>query len=93
MLSQKLEVANKTVSLDLSQKVELLLLSSTLNLDWRIYLVERRYICISRTQYTSYSFDTATLVVSFSGSKILCSIRMVLETTINSYAFEFAVST
>ena len=33
MLLQILEVANRTVLLDLSQKVELLLLPSTLNLD------------------------------------------------------------
>ena len=45
------------------------------------------------TQYTGHSFDTEILVVSFSGSKISCSIRMILETTMNSGIFEFAVST
>jgi len=44
-------------------------------------------------QYTSYSFDKTTLVVSFSGSKILCSIKAVPEATINSGAFEFVVLT
>jgi len=44
-------------------------------------------------QYTGHNFDIATLLVSFSGSKILYSIRIVLEATINSGAFEFAVST
>ena len=46
ILFQRLGVANKTILLELSQKVELFLLSSTLNSDWRIYLVERRYIYI-----------------------------------------------
>jgi len=40
-----------------------------------------------------YNFDIATLVVPFSGFKISCSIRTVLEITINSGAFEFVVST
>jgi len=44
-------------------------------------------------QYTDHSFDIITLVVSFSGSKISCLIRKVLEVTINSSAFEFVVST
>jgi len=44
-------------------------------------------------QYTGYSFDIVTLVVSFSESKISCSIRTVPEATINSSAFEFVVST
>ena len=44
-------------------------------------------------QYTGYSFDIATLVVSFSELKILCSIRTVSEAAINSDAFEFTVST
>jgi len=44
-------------------------------------------------QYTDHSFDIITLVVPFSGSKISCLIRKVLETTINSSAFEFVVST
>ena len=48
---------------------------------------------MSETQYTSYSFDTATLVNSFSGLKILCSIRTVPEVTINSNAFEFIILT
>ena len=45
------------------------------------------------TQYTSHSSDTTTLVVSFSELNILYLIRIVLEATINSDAFEFAVST
>jgi len=45
------------------------------------------------TQYTGHSFNTATLVVSFSGSKISCLIRIVPEATINNGTFEFAVST
>jgi len=90
MLSQKLGVANETVSLDLSWKVVSLLSPSTFK---RIYLVERRYIGILGTQYTGHSFDTATLVISFSGSKISCLIRIVPEETINSSAFEFVVST
>ena len=90
MLSQRLGVADETVSLDLSWKVKPLLSPSTLK---RIYLVERRCICILGTQYTGYSFDTATLVISFSGSKISYSIRIVPEETINSSAFEFVVST
>ena len=47
---------------------------------------------MQKTQYTSYIFDIKTLVVSFSGSKILCLIRIVLETIINN-TFKFAVST
>ena len=86
-------VANRTSSPDLSQKVELLLSSSTLNPDWRICLVERRCIYILEIQYTGYSFDTATLIVPFSGSNISCSIRIVPEATINSNAFKFAIST
>ena len=42
---------------------------------------------ISETQYTGHSFDKATLVVSFVELKISCSIRTVLEATINSGAF------
>ena len=93
MLLQRLGVANRTASPDLSQKVEPLLLSFTLNPDWRNYLVERKYICILDTQYTGYSFNTVTLVVPFSGSKISYSIRTVSKATINSSAFEFVVST
>ena len=93
ILSQRLGIADRTASLDLSQKVELLLLPSTLNLDWRICLVKKNHICILGIQYTSYSFDITTLIVPFSKSKILCSIKTVLEVTINSSAFEFAVST
>jgi len=48
-LPQGLGVANKTVLPDLSQKVKLLLLPSTLNPDWRICLVERRHIHILET--------------------------------------------
>jgi len=88
MLPQRLGVADRIVLTDLSQKVESLLLPSTLNPDWRICLVERRCICIPEIQCTGHSFDTPTLVVSFSGSKISCSIRTVLEVT-----FEFVVST
>ena len=42
---------------------------------------------------TQYNFNTAILVISFLGSKILCSIRIVPEVTIKSDAFEFAAST
>ena len=66
---------------------------STLNLDWKICLVERRHICIPRTQYTGHSFNTATLVVSLSEPKVSYLIRIVPEATINSDAFEFVVST
>jgi len=37
-------------------------------------------------QCTGYSFDIATLVVSFSELKILCSTRIVSEASINSGA-------
>jgi len=90
ILPQILGVADRTLLL---QKVELLLLPFTLNPDWRICLVERKYICMLETQYTGHSFNIATWVVSFSGLKISCSIRTVLEATINNSAFEFAVST
>jgi len=46
---------------------------------------------LTETQYTSYSFDTTTLVVLFLRSEILYSIRIVLKATINSITFEFAV--
>ena len=36
------------------------------------------------TQYTGHSFDIVTLIVPTSRSKILCSIRIVLETTVNN---------
>jgi len=68
-------------------------LPSTLNPEWKICLIERRHIYMPETQYTSHSSNTATLVVPFSGSKILCLIRTVPELTIKSSAFEFAVST
>jgi len=45
------------------------------------------------TQYTGHSFDTATFMVSFLELKISCSIRTVLEVTVNNNAFEFVVST
>ena len=44
-------------------------------------------------QYTGYSFDITTLVVSFSRSKISYSIRIILEMTINSGIFESTIST
>ena len=90
MLSQKLGVTNETASPDLSWKVVSLLSPSTFK---RIYLVERWCIGILGTQYTGHSFDTVTLVISFSESKISCSIRIVPEETININAFEFVVST
>ena len=93
MFPQRLEVANRTASQDLSQKVEPLLSPSTLNPDWRICPVERRHICMPEAQYNSHIFDIATWVVSFSRSKISYSIRTVLETTINSNIFEFVVLT
>ena len=93
ILPQRLGVANITTSLHLLQKVELLLLPSTLNSDWRICPVERRYIYILETQYTSHSFDIANLVVSFSELKISFLIRIVLEAFINSSTFEFIVLT
>jgi len=40
-----------------------------------------------------YNFNIAILVVSFLRSKILCSIRIVLEVTIKIDAFEFVAST
>ena len=67
---QRLRVADRIASPNLSQKVELLLLPFTLNLNWRICLVEKRCICMLGIQYTGYSFDIATLVVSFSELKI-----------------------
>jgi len=48
---------------------------------------------MSGTQYTGHSIYIATLVVPFSGLNISCLSRTVLEATINSSAFEFAVST
>ena len=48
---------------------------------------------MSETQYTSHDFDIATLVVSFSGSKISCLVRTVPEATINSSTVEFVVLT
>ena len=92
-MSQKLEVANRIALPNLSQKVEPLLLPFTLNPDWIICLVKRRYICMPMTWYTGYSFDTITLVVSFSRLKISYSIRTVPEVTINSSASEFVIST
>ena len=44
-------------------------------------------------QYTGYSLDIATLVIPFLGLKISCSVRTVLEATINNDVFDFAVST
>jgi len=44
-------------------------------------------------QYTDYNFDTVTLVVSFSESKISCLIRIVSEAIINNSIFEFTVLT
>jgi len=70
-----LEVANRTVLPDLSQKVRPLFLSSALNPNCKICPVERRYIYILETQYTGYNFDKVTLVVSFLKSKILCLIK------------------
>ena len=93
ILPQKLEVANRVVLPDLLWKVKLILLPFTLNLDWRIYLIERRYILMLEIQYTSYNFNIVTLIVPFLELKILCSIRIVPKATINSNAFEFAVST
>ena len=46
-----------------------------------------------RTQYTSYIFNIKTLVVPFSGLKILCLIRTMPGTIINNDTFKFAVST
>ena len=44
-------------------------------------------------QYTGYSLNIATLVISFLELKILCSVRAVLEAIINNDVFDFAVST
>jgi len=44
-------------------------------------------------QYTGYSFDIATLIIHFLGLKISCSVKTVLEATINNGIFDFAVST
>ena len=52
ILFQRLGVTDKTALLDLSWKIKLLLLSSTLNPDWRIYLVKRRYIYMLEIQYS-----------------------------------------
>ena len=46
-----------------------------------------------KTQYTSYSFNIATLVVSFSELKISYSIKTVSEATTNNSALKFIVST
>jgi len=48
-LLQRLTVADRTASPDLLQKVKLLLSPFTLSPDWRICLVERRYICMLET--------------------------------------------
>jgi len=71
-------------------KVELLLSPSTLNPDYKICLVKRRHVCMLVTQYTGHSFNIAIFLL---GLKISCSIRTVLEATVNNSAFEFAVLT
>jgi len=93
ILFQRLEVAKRILSLDLSQKLEPLLLPSILNLDWKICLIERRYIYMPKIQYTSYSFNIATLVVSFSELKISYLIRTMSKVTINNSTLKFIVST
>ena len=93
ILPQRLGVANKITSPDLLQKVKLLLLTSTLDSDQRICLVERRHIYMPEIQYTGHIFDIITLVVPFLELKILYSIRMVLEATINNSTFKFVIST
>ena len=93
ILFQRLEVAKRILSLDLSQKLEPLLLPSILNLDWKICLIERRYIYMPKIQYTSYSFNIATLVVSFSELKISYLIRTISKATINNSTLKFIVST
>ena len=45
------------------------------------------------TQYTGHIFDIAIFMVSSLELKISCSIRTVLEVTVNNDAFEFVVST
>jgi len=64
ILSQRLGVANRIASWDLEQKIKLLLLSSTLSQDWRIYLVKRRCIYMLETQYTSHNFDIIVMLLS-----------------------------
>ena len=44
-------------------------------------------------QYTGHNFNIVTWVVPFLELKISYSIRIVPKATINSSAFEFAVST
>jgi len=54
-----------------------------------------RLIVKIKTAFIAFysQFRIKTLVVPFSGSKILCLIRTVLETIINNNTFKFAVST
>ena len=46
-----------------------------------------------KIQYTSYSFNIATLVVSFSELKISYLIRTISKATINNSTLKFIVST
>jgi len=52
-----------------------------------------KYICMPKTQYMSYNFDIATLIVFFSGSKILYLIKTVSKAIINNGVFKIAVLT
>jgi len=92
MLFHKLGRTERTPLSDESQKVELSIVPSILNLDWSNCPVKRRYIVMLGTQYTGHSLEIAVLVVLFLGSMISCSIRTVPTTTIKRGALELAVS-
>jgi len=93
MPPQRLGRAERTVSPDESQKIELYIVSSILNLDWSNYLVEKRCIVMPGTQYTGHSLEIAVLVVLSLGSMISYFIRTVLTATMKRNALELAVST
>jgi len=93
MLPQRLGRAERTVSLDEPQKVELSIVPSILNPDWSSCPVERRRMVIPGTQYTGHSLKIVVLVVLFLGSMISCFIRTVPTATIKRGALELAIST
>ena len=91
ILLQRLGVADRIALQDLESRTTFIIFYFQFRLN--NLSSGKKYICIPETQFTSHSFDTATLVVSFLGLKISCLIRIMLELTINSDAFEFAVLT
>jgi len=70
ILPQRLGRAERTASLDESQKVEPSIVPSILNPDWSNCPVERRCMVILETQYTGHGLEIAVLVVLSLGSMI-----------------------